>query len=170
MGRLIQKQTVKKELKRLLFCTAGALLYAFNLQSFVRTGGLFPGGFAGITLLIQQISEEYLGISLAYTLVYIPLNLIPIYIGIKYLGKRFTFYSIYVIVLSSFMTDIIPDVTITYDVLLICIFGGILNHCIFTLRFATRFLLIRLTEDTFDVVELWPKEPHPNVRDGVLVL
>ena len=127
MGRLIQKQTVKKELKRLLFCTAGALLYAFNLQSFVRTGGLFPGGFAGITLLIQQISEEYLGVSLAYTLVYIPLNLIPIYIGIKYLGKRFTFYSIYVIVLSSFMTDIIPDVTITYDVLLICIFGGILN-------------------------------------------
>ncbi len=62
-----------------------------------------------------------------YCKVYIPLNLIPVYIGIKYLGKRFTFYSFYVIVLSSVMTDLIPKIAITYDVLLICIFGGIIN-------------------------------------------
>lgn len=122
-----RRQRLKKEFRRLLFCTMGALLYAFNLQSFVRTGGLFPGGFAGITLLIQQIGDTFFHVSLPYTLLYIPLNLVPIYIGIRYLGKRFTIYSIYVIVLSSFMTDILPSVTITYDVLLICIFGGILN-------------------------------------------
>lgn len=127
MGKLDRKGLIKKEARRILFCTAGALLYAFNLQSFVRTGGLFPGGFAGITLLIQQIGDTFFHVSLPYTFIYIPLNLIPIYIGIRYLGKRFTFYSIYVIVLSSFMTDILPSVTITYDVLLICIFGGIVN-------------------------------------------
>ena len=120
-------QRLKKEFRRLLFCTMGALLYAFNLRSFVRAGGLFPGGFAGITLLIQQIGDTFFHVSLPYTLLYIPLNLVPIYIGIRYLGKRFTIYSIYVIVLSSFMTDLLPAVTITYDVLLICIFGGILN-------------------------------------------
>ena len=124
---LTKKQRTKKELRRILFCTAGALLYAFNLRSFVRTGGLFPGGFAGITILLQQIADTFLGLSIPYTVLYIPLNLVPIYIGIKYLGKRFTFYSVYVIVLSSFMTDILSAVTITYDVLLICIFGGILN-------------------------------------------
>ncbi len=122
-----KKLLIKKEARRILFCTAGALLYAFNLKSFVRTGGLFPGGFAGITLLIQQIGDTFFHVSLPYTLIYIPLNLIPIYIGIRYLGKRFTFYSIYMIVLSSFMTDMLPSVTITYDVLLICIFGGIVN-------------------------------------------
>lgn len=127
MEKISRKSRVKKELRRLLFCTAGALLYAFNLQSFVRTGGLFPGGFAGITLLIQQVGDTFFQTSLPYTLIYIPLNLIPIYIGIKYLGKRFTFYSVYVILLSSLMTDILPSVTITYDVLLICIFGGIIN-------------------------------------------
>lgn len=127
MEKISRKSRVKKELRRLLFCTAGALLYAFNLQSFVRTGGLFPGGFAGITLLIQQVGDTFFQVSLPYTLIYIPLNLIPIYIGIKYLGKRFTFYSVYVILLSSLMTDILPSVTITYDVLLICIFGGIIN-------------------------------------------
>lgn len=127
MEKISRKSRVKKEIRRLLFCTAGALLYAFNLQSFVRTGGLFPGGFAGITLLIQQVGDTFFQVSLPYTLIYIPLNLIPIYIGIKYLGKRFTFYSVYVILLSSLMTDILPSVTITYDVLLICIFGGIIN-------------------------------------------
>ena len=35
---------------------------------------------------------------------------------------------------------------------------------------AMRFLLMRLTEDTLEVVELRPKDPQPNVRDGVLVL
>ena len=80
-----------------------------------------------MTLLIQQICDTYFGVSLPYTAVYIPLNLIPVYIGIKYLGKRFTFYSFYVIVLSSVMTDLIPKIAITYDVLLICIFGGIIN-------------------------------------------
>lgn len=127
MEEIRKNQRLKKEIRRILFCTAGALVYAFNLQSFVRTGGLFPGGFAGITILIQQIADAYFGMAVPYTALYIPLNLIPIYIGIRYLGKRFTFYSIYVIVLSSFMTDILPSVTITYDVLLICIFGGILN-------------------------------------------
>lgn len=117
----------KKTAKRLIFITLGAFLIAFNLKSFVRTGGLFPGGFSGITLLIQQICSTYLSLDIPYTAIYIPLNMIPIYIGIKYLGKKFTFYSVYVIVLSSILTDLLPDVTITYDSLLISIFGGIIN-------------------------------------------
>lgn len=87
----------------------------------------FPAVLPGITILLQQIADTFAGISIPYTVLYVPLNLIPIYIGIRYLGKRFTFYSVYVILLSSFMTDILPSVSITYDVLLICIFGGILN-------------------------------------------
>ena len=114
-------------MKRFLFCTIGAVLIAFNIKSFVRTGGLFPGGFSGITLLLQQICSTYFDVSLPYTLVYLPLNLLPIYIGLRYLGKHFTVYSVYVILLSSVLTDMMPAFTITYDVLLICIFGGIIN-------------------------------------------
>lgn len=127
--KIISKEDnrVQKELKRILFVTLGAAIIAFNIKSFVRTGGLFPGGFSGITLLIQQICEAYAGFTPAYTLIYIPLNLIPLYIGFKYLGKRFTLYSMYVIVLSSILTDLMPETIITYDVLLICIFGGIIN-------------------------------------------
>lgn len=121
------KSKTKKELKSIVLCTLGALLYAFNLNSFVNTGGLYPGGFAGITILIQNIAEAFIGIELPYTFIYLPINLIPIYIGIRFLGKRFTFFSIYVIVMSSIFTDLLPHVTITSDILLIAIFGGILN-------------------------------------------
>ena len=51
MERMID---VKKDLKTLAILTLGAAIYAFNLRSFVNTGGLFPGGFAGITLLDRK--------------------------------------------------------------------------------------------------------------------
>lgn len=117
----------QKNFRSLLLCTMGAALYAFNLNSFVAAGGLYPGGFAGITVLIQNIASSFSGLAIPYTALYLPLNLIPIYIGIRYLGKRFTFFSIYVIVLSSILADLLPNVAITSDILLISIFGGIVN-------------------------------------------
>ena len=121
------RSKTKKNIRSLLLCTIGALLYAFNLNSFVNTGGLYPGGFAGITVLIQNVGLAFGGFELPYTFIYLPLNLIPIYIGIRHLGKRFTFFSVYVIVASSIFTDILPHIPITSDILLISIFGGILN-------------------------------------------
>jgi len=122
-----EKITVKSELKMLAMLTLGAVIFAFNMQSFVNTGGLFPGGFAGITLLIRRSALEFFGLNIPYSLVYLPLNLVPAFIGFKFIGKRFTIMSFYMVALSSFLTDLIPHITITYDTLLISIFGGILN-------------------------------------------
>ena len=116
-----------KNIRSLILCTLGAALYAFNLNSFVVAGGLYPGGFAGITVLLQNIAQSFAGMDIPYTALYLPLNLIPIYIGIRYLGKRFTFFSIYVILASSILTDILPTIEITSDILLISIFGGIVT-------------------------------------------
>ena len=122
-----EKNKYKREIKRFLIVTLAALLMAFNLKSFVHTGGLFPGGFSGITLLIQQSLSTFFYIDLPYAFIYIPLNMIPIYIGIKYIGRGFTIYSTYFIIVSGFLTDAMPDITITSDILLVAIFGGILN-------------------------------------------
>lgn len=121
------RSKTQKNIRSLVLCTLGAALYAFNLNSFVNAGGLYPGGFAGITVLLQNICESFAGIGVPYTVIYLPLNLIPIYIGVRYLGKRFTFFSVYVIVMSSILTDLLPNVEITSDILLISVFGGILN-------------------------------------------
>ena len=122
-----KKNILKKEVKTLLILTLASAIIAFNLKSFVNTGGLFPGGFSGLTILIQEILSKYLNADVAYSILYLPMNLVPAYIGLKYISKKFTLYSFYVVVLSSLLTDLFPSVTITYDPLLIGVFGGIIN-------------------------------------------
>ena len=51
----------------------------------------------------------------------------PVYIGFRYVGKKFTLLSLLMIVVSSFLTDTFPVYTITEDLLLIAVFGGILS-------------------------------------------
>ena len=81
------RSRLKREIRRFVLCTIGALLMAANLKSFIQAGGLYPGGFSGITVLLQDILLEFAGVELPYTAIYIPLNLIPIIIGLKFLGK-----------------------------------------------------------------------------------
>lgn len=117
----------KKEIKTILALTLASCIIAFNLKSFVQTGGLFPGGFSGLTILIQRIFEMFFDLHIPYSVLYLPLNLVPAFIGFKFISVRFTLYSFYVVALSGVLTDLFPTFTITYDTLLIAIFGGILN-------------------------------------------
>ena len=121
------KNHILNPLFQFLAVTSGAVLFAINLRTFIPAGGLYPSGFSGIAILIQRICDKYFGLGIPFTALYIPINLIPIYIGFKYIGKRFTLYSLYVITLTSILTDTIPKFVITDDMLLISVFGGILN-------------------------------------------
>ncbi len=118
---------LKKDGKRILVICLASLLLAINTKTFVRTGDLFPGGVMGITLLLQHSAETFLGLEIPYTVVNLLLNAIPVYIGFRFIGKKFTLYSCLMIVLSSILTDMIPAYVVTYDILLISIFGGIIS-------------------------------------------
>ena len=64
-----------------------ALLMAFNIKIFVRAGGLYPGGVTGVTVLIQRAAQRFWGLEIPYAPLNIALNLLPIYIGFRYIGK-----------------------------------------------------------------------------------
>ena len=68
-----------------------------------------------------------MGVEVPYSVFNIGLNLIPIIIGLKFVGVKFTLSSCCVVFLSSFLTDLIPVQPITYDTLLVSIFGGLIN-------------------------------------------
>lgn len=118
---------LKNEMKRLLLIILGAVLMALNINTFVHSANLIPGGFSGIALLIQNIFQKYFELKLPFSIMVYILNIFPIYIGFRYIGKKFTFYSTIMIVISGFLTDIIPGFKITDDILLCSIFGGICN-------------------------------------------
>ena len=118
---------LKKDGKRIIIICLASAIMAVNIKTFVSTGGLYPGGATGLTILIQSICKRFLHIMIPYTPVNLLLNAVPIYIGWRFIGKKFTLYSCISILVTSIMTDIIPEIAVTYDILLISIFGGIIS-------------------------------------------
>lgn len=112
---------------RLFVVVIASILFAWNLCCFAKTANLFPGGFSGLSLLLQEIIFNFLHIRIPYTIFNIVLNLFPIYIAFKYIGKKFTIYSILTIFLSSIFVDILPQYIFTQDILLVSVFGGLIN-------------------------------------------
>ena len=157
------KTEAKESIKKILVICFASFLMALNIKSFVRTGGLYPGGATGLALLIQRAADMFLHITIPYTIVNILLNQIPVHIGFRFIGKKFTMYSCLMIVLTSVLTDIIPGYAITYDTLLISIFGGLINGFVIGLCLhmnattgGTDFIAIYLSEkkeiDSWNVV------------------
>ena len=157
------KTEAKESIKKILVICFASFLMALNIKSFVRTGGLYPGGATGLALLIQRAADMFLHITIPYSIVNILLNAIPVYIGFRFIGKKFTMYSCLMIVLTSVLTDIIPGYAITYDTLLISIFGGLINGFVIGLCLhmnatpgGTDFIAIYLSEkkeiDSWNVV------------------
>ena len=123
-----KKKSAKADMAiRIVVVTFASVVMAFNINTFVHTGGLLPGGASGLTLLLQEIFSQFMGIRLPYTLINLLINAVPIYIGFRYIGKKFTLLSCWCIILTSVLADIIPAHTITRDILLISIFGGLIN-------------------------------------------
>ena len=117
----------RRDAQRLLLIALAALISALNIKSFVGSAGLFPGGFSGLTLLLQDIFEKYLNIHLPYTLVNMALNSAPIVIAFRFIGKKFTLFSCLYLVLNSVLVDAIPAFSLPYDSLLLGVFGGIIG-------------------------------------------
>lgn len=130
---MIKNNSVIRDLFRITLVVLGAILMAVNINTFVHMKGLLPGGFTGVVLLIQEILSKYFGIKVPFSLFYFILNLIPAAICFKFVGKKFTIYSCLMVVLSGLLTDIIPGLDVTSDVLLCSVFGGILNGCAISL-------------------------------------
>jgi len=120
-------QTVKKNIKTTLVIIFSAFLSAITINVFVYSGEFFPGGFSGISVLINRSLIQYTGIDVPYGLLYVLMNILPTILVYKYVGKRFTTFSILQYGLVSLFTLILPVVKLDYDIILITIFGGIFS-------------------------------------------
>jgi uncharacterized membrane-anchored protein YitT (DUF2179 family) len=127
------RATVRKDFVRLVVVLLSALLMAFNINTFINAGGLYPGGAQGITIITQRIFSKYFGINLLYTPINVVLNAIPVYIGYRYIGKKFTLFSMIMVFFNGVFVDILPSFQVTSDPLLVAVFGGIVNAVAITM-------------------------------------
>lgn len=127
------KKVAEKDAIRLIVVLLAAFLMSININSFVNAVGLYPGGATGIAIIIQRLALKYWNLNIAYTPITIILNAVPVYIGFKYIGKKFTLFSLVMVVANGFFVDLLPDYAVTQDPLLAAVFGGILNAIAITM-------------------------------------
>lgn len=122
-----KKYNIGREIWHIVCVIFASAVYGFSISNFLHGAGLLAGGFTGVSLLSKEILLVTTGKEVPLSLIYIPLNAVPALISFKFIGKRFTTYSLIMIVLSSLFADFIPNIGMTQDILLCAVFGGILN-------------------------------------------
>ncbi|MCK9182395.1 MAG: YitT family protein [Fibrobacteraceae bacterium] len=111
---------------RVLMIIVAAFLMALDLNAFAKSAKLFPGGFTGLALLLQEVVQRSWNICIPFSLMLVILNGIPAFASFFFIGKRYTLLSCVMILLSGVFTDVLPTFHITDDMLLSAIFGGLL--------------------------------------------
>lgn len=104
-----------------------ALIYSLGMNSFVKSGNLFPGGYAGISRLLALILSEAMGREISFSIIYWVLNAITTLFVWRRIGHKFVLYSVFWFSLTSLFTAVIRIPVITHEILLISIFGGLIN-------------------------------------------
>jgi len=106
---------------------------AFGVTLFLAPVDLYDSGVSGTSMLLSQITPEYLSLSVFLIILNIPLFLY----GLKKQGLAFTIYSIFAVAVYSvgawLITDVLPiDVSMAsplagQDLLLCALFGGLIS-------------------------------------------
>lgn len=117
----------KKDCRTLIAVIISAFVYAIAMKAFVETGNLFPGGFAGLSRLFSMSLSKFGNIEIPFSVFYFLLNIPPTLLVYKYVGHRFTIFSVLQYSLTSLFTELLPTFPITSDMLLIAVFGGIVG-------------------------------------------
>lgn len=133
----------------------GSFILAAGFVYFIDPHKIVPGGVYGIGIVVKNITSEFMGNGIKIPFIKDPifqdglgigfvglmLNIPLTIIGIKVLGPRFGVKTVVGFVLSSIFIDFLDerfDGALVDDVLLSCIFGGVLIGFGLALIFKTR--------------------------------
>ena len=121
------------QLKNFFFLTIAGIINAFGVTIFLFPVKLYDSGISGLSMLLDQITPSWLTLSMFLVLLNVPIFLF----GLKREGLAFTVYSIYAVVVYSFVSYLIREVLpidVSFvsplagsDLLLCAIFGGVIS-------------------------------------------
>ena len=119
--------------KNMIMLTIAGVINAIGITIFLSPVKLYDSGISGTSMLLAQITPDYITLSMFLLILNIPLFIY----GLKKQGALFTFYAIYTVAIYSvcswLITDILPvDVTFASplagtDLLLCALFGGVIS-------------------------------------------
>ena len=123
----------KFEIKNFILLTLAGAVNAFGVTFFLAPVKLYDSGISGTSMLLSQLTPDWMSLSVFLLILNIPLFLY----GLKKQGKCFTVYAIYTVAMYSLfawlITDVLPvDVSMASplaesDLLLCALFGGLIS-------------------------------------------
>lgn len=121
------------KIKNFIVLFIAGLINAFGVTVFLAPVKLYDSGISGTSMLLSQITPEYMKLSIFLLILNIPLFLY----GLKRQGMIFTIYSLFTVAIYSLgawlITDVLPiDVSMASplagnDLLLCALFGGLIS-------------------------------------------
>jgi uncharacterized membrane-anchored protein YitT (DUF2179 family) len=123
----------KLKFTNFLMLTIAGIVNAFGITVFLMPVKLYDSGISGTSMLLDQLTPEFLTLSIFLVILNVPLFLF----GLKKQGWVFTIYAIYAVCIYSLfawlITNVFPlDVSIASplagtDLLLCALFGGVIS-------------------------------------------
>ncbi len=135
---MYKKESVKNEFKKLkirnfLILTIAGIINALGVTIFLFPVKLYDSGISGLSMLLDQVTPEYLTLSIFLLVLDIPIFIF----GLKRQGLSFTIYSIFTVGIYSLMSYLIMNVLpidVSFvsplagsDLLLCAVFGGVIS-------------------------------------------
>lgn len=117
----------KKVIQRIGIIILYGALSGIGVNCFLTPAKVYSGGVTGFSMLLSSIGKDFIGISIGISTWVLLVNLPLLYLSWKKLGNKFTIYSLFAVISSSFFIKIVPETTITHNIFLASIFGGALT-------------------------------------------
>ncbi|BDR83781.1 transporter [Clostridium tetani] len=148
----------KLSLKNIIFIILGSLISAIGINTFIVNASLLGGGVSGVALILEYTANIPTGYSVFL------INLPLLYLSYKKMDTRFTINTIIGSVSLSIMlilTRPLQQVVVLDDILLLCIYGGILNGVGVGLSFSNQG-----STGGLDIISSVIKKNHENFDIG----
>ncbi|MDF2680404.1 MAG: YitT family protein [Brevibacillus sp.] len=116
-----RKAKKRRIVTRALIIFIGAILVSVGLEIFLVPNNIIDGGVTGLSIMLSHLTGLKLGLFLFV------LNLPFLIIGLKQIGKTFAISTLFgVAVMSAGTSLLLPVPSLTHDLLLSAVFGGII--------------------------------------------
>lgn len=152
---------VWKFIFRYVCITFGALLYAVAIALFLDPNNLAPGGVSGIAIVVKELLPMLPGVGMLILIFNVPIMIL----GIWKFGMKFILSTLYTLIVSSVMIDILPRIlnmrAVTTEPMLAAIIGGAL----FGMSMGIMFRL-ETTTGGMDIIVKIIRQKKPHLKTG----
>lgn len=115
------------EVKKVIVVIVGAFLVAVAMNIFLIPANVYSSGFSGIAQLVSSLLSSYTPFRISTGILLFILNIPVTLLALKKVGKSFTVYSFLSVLLMSFFMQLIPITTVSSNILLNAVFGGVVS-------------------------------------------